>query len=95
MLRVLQTRLGIESLELEEEINPPIEEDVLPEIELEVKITYNSDAKTIIITDTGIVMTQSDLVKNLGTVARSGTSKFLETPVISIAKKMREFDSVK
>lgn len=46
--------------------------------ELEVKIGYNADEKTITITDTGIGMTQSDLVKNLGTVARSGTSKFLE-----------------
>jgi len=46
--------------------------------ELEVKISYNADAKTITITDTGIGMTQTDLVKNLGTVARSGTSKFLE-----------------
>lgn len=35
MLRVLQTRLGVESLELEEEINPPVEEDVPPEIDLD------------------------------------------------------------
>jgi len=46
--------------------------------ELEVKIGYNADQKTITITDSGIGMTLDDLVKNLGTVARSGTSKFLE-----------------
>jgi len=46
--------------------------------ELEVKIGYDVNAKTITITDTGIGMTHDELVKNLGTVARSGTSKFLE-----------------
>lgn len=29
------------------------------------------------VTDTGIGMTRDDLVKNLGTIARSGTSEFL------------------
>lgn len=35
MLRVLSTRLEVESLELEDEINPPVEEDVPPEINLD------------------------------------------------------------
>jgi heat shock protein beta len=46
--------------------------------EMEIKIDYDYDAKTISITDTGIGMTKNELVKNLGTVAKSGTTAFLE-----------------
>lgn len=46
--------------------------------ELEVKVEYDEDENTLTVTDSGIGMTHDDLVQNLGTVARSGTSKFLE-----------------
>merc|ERR1712070_950075 len=46
--------------------------------DLEVKIEHNADAKTISIVDTGIGMTKADLINNLGTVAKSGTTNFLE-----------------
>ncbi|SNB75833.1 molecular chaperone HtpG [Arboricoccus pini] len=46
----------------------------------ELKITIAPDAKagTIAITDTGIGMDRQDLIDNLGTIARSGTARFLE-----------------
>merc|ERR1712056_124202 len=44
----------------------------------EVKIEHDADAKTISITDTGIGMSKADLINNLGTVAKSGTTNFLE-----------------
>ena len=46
--------------------------------ELEVRVEYDSELKTLTIRDSGIGMTHDELVANLGTVARSGTSKFLE-----------------
>jgi len=46
--------------------------------DLEVKIEHDSDAKTISITDTGVGMSKADLINNLGTVAKSGTTNFLE-----------------
>merc|ERR1712066_519610 len=46
--------------------------------DLEVKIEHDPDAKTISIVDTGIGMSKADLINNLGTVAKSGTTNFLE-----------------
>lgn len=46
--------------------------------ELEVRISYDKDEKSISVTDSGVGMTHDELVKNLGTVARSGTGKFLD-----------------
>jgi len=55
--------------------NPELLED---KPEFEVRITYDVEANSVTITDSGIGMTRDDLVSNLGTVARSGTTKFLE-----------------
>ena len=46
--------------------------------ELEIRVEYDADARTLTVRDSGIGMTHDDLVQNLGTVARSGTTKFLE-----------------
>ncbi|TKW33636.1 hypothetical protein SEVIR_2G252000v4 [Setaria viridis] len=46
--------------------------------ELEIRIKPDQDAGTITITDTGIGMTKDELKDCLGTIAQSGTSKFLK-----------------
>jgi heat shock protein beta len=46
--------------------------------QLEIRIKIDSDRKTLTISDTGVGMTREELVKNLGTIAQSGTSDFLK-----------------
>lgn len=46
--------------------------------DLEIKIEYDVEAKTLSLTDTGVGMGKADLINNLGTVAKSGTTNFLE-----------------
>ena len=46
--------------------------------ELEIRISFDRDAHTLTIRDTGVGMTKNDLVNNLGTLAKSGTAHFAE-----------------
>ncbi|HON14669.1 MAG TPA: molecular chaperone HtpG [Treponema sp.] len=43
-----------------------------------IDISFNRDAKTLTVSDTGIGMNEEDLIASLGTIARSGTRAFLE-----------------
>ncbi len=49
-----------------------------PERELRIAITTDEEAGTLTIADSGIGMTQEEVVEFLGTIAHSGTKKFLE-----------------
>ncbi len=49
-----------------------------PERELRISISTDEENKTLTIADAGIGMTQEEVVEFLGTIAHSGTKKFLE-----------------
>ena len=44
-----------------------------------MQINYDQDAKTFLITDTGVRMTKTELIKNLGKVDKIETNAFLKT----------------
>lgn len=46
--------------------------------ELQIQIDYDKEARTISITDNGIGMNRQEVMDNVGTIASSGTRKFLD-----------------
>lgn len=48
------------------------------DIPFEIKISFDKESKLLMITDTGIGMTKDELVKNIGTIAKSGSSEFIK-----------------
>jgi len=55
------------------------EKDILDDnLELEINISTDENAKQLIIQDFGIGMNEEELTKNLGTIAHSGSKEFLE-----------------
>ena len=46
--------------------------------DLRIRLAFDKDARTLTIEDNGIGMNRQELIDNLGTIARSGTARFLE-----------------
>ncbi len=46
--------------------------------EFKIKVSIDKKARTITVSDNGIGMTRDELIENLGTIAQSGTSAFLD-----------------
>ena len=47
--------------------------------DLKITVDFDKDKNTVTITDNGIGMTRDEIVENIGTIASSGTRKFLES----------------
>lgn len=67
---------AIDRLRFETLSNPAL---LAEDTDLKVQIDFNEKKKTITITDNGIGMTRSEIIENLGTIAKSGTVQFLES----------------
>ncbi|WP_367848009.1 molecular chaperone HtpG [Rhodoferax sp. WC2427] len=63
-----------DKLRFEAIANPALYEDAT---NLEVRVAFDKDAKTLTITDNGIGLTQQEAIDNLGTIAKSGTKDFV------------------
>jgi molecular chaperone HtpG len=46
--------------------------------DLKIRVAFDKEAKTVTITDNGIGMSREEVIENIGTIANSGTKKFLE-----------------
>ena len=57
--------------------------------DLSIEIVPDREARTITVRDNGIGMTHDDLVRNLGTIAHSGTKKLIESLSGDRAKDLR------
>ncbi|MCV3769438.1 MAG: molecular chaperone HtpG [Wolbachia pipientis] len=64
-----------DKLRYESQLNPNLLDS---NDELKITISVNKDKNELYITDNGIGMNRQDLIDNLGTIASSGTQKFLE-----------------
>jgi len=47
--------------------------------DFEVRVEVDKEAKTVTVSDNGIGMNREEVVENLGTIAKSGTTAFLES----------------
>ena len=66
---------ALEKLRLETLKGTKVADEKLP---LEITIDLDKDKNILTIFDTGIGMTEDELVKNIGTIAKSGTTEFLK-----------------
>lgn len=47
------------------------------DLPLEIRITLDKNNKTLCVSDTGVGMTEEEMIENLGTIAKSGSEQFL------------------
>ncbi|MDL2267883.1 molecular chaperone HtpG [Desulfovibrio sp. OttesenSCG-928-G15] len=70
--------------------------ETIPEsdLPLEIRITVNKDEGILQIADTGIGMSEKEMVDNLGTIAKSGSEQFLKDVAENSARNKTDSDKV-
>ncbi len=66
---------ALDKLRFESTRGTEVEDKDLP---LEIRVTFDEKKKLITVSDTGIGMTKEELIKNIGTIAKSGSSEFIK-----------------
>ncbi len=56
--------------------NPALTKD---DPEFRIKVWFDTDARTLTVSDNGIGMSKDELIKNLGTIAHSGTRELVKS----------------
>ena len=64
---------ALDKLRMEGLSNPGL----LPEGDLEIRLDADAEARTLTVSDNGIGMTRDEVVRDIGTIARSGSREFL------------------
>ena len=57
--------------------------------ELKIRIGFDKDARTVTISDNGVGMSREEVIRNIGTIAKSGTKEFLAALTGDQAKDTR------
>jgi len=65
-----------DKLRFEALANPALTEG---DADLRIDISFDADARTLTLHDNGIGMSEGEVIENIGTIARSGTKRFLES----------------
>jgi len=47
--------------------------------DFKIRVSYDKEARTITVSDNGIGMTRSEVIENIGTIAKSGTREFFQS----------------
>jgi len=66
---------ALDKIRFESTRGTEIEDNDLP---LEIRVNFNDKKKLITVSDTGIGMTKDELINNIGTIAKSGSSDFIK-----------------
>src|SRR6516225_8130469 len=66
---------AIDRLRFEIFSRPELEEDSGP---LQIRVQFDSGARTITVSDNGIGMSRAEVIEHIGTIAKSGTREFLQ-----------------